>query len=776
MSGASASATNTTALGTGTVANAAGATAIGGNATAGAQASATDAVAIGGQSSVAAGATSGIAVGRGATVGGNYGIAEGDGATANNANDVALGSGSSTSAAVQTSSVTVGGATYAVQGTNPLSTVSVGAVNAERTVTNVAAGRVGATSTDAVNGSELYATNQAIAAAQASGLNFTDATGTNVVHENLGGTLPIIGATASAVSALSSATPTNGTYSSANVQTYANSSTGQLQIQFANNPVFTSVETGNSLLNNNGLTITGGPSLTSSGLNAANTTITNVAPGAVSKTSTDAVNGSQLYEASQQIDQLTNSVANGGVGPVQYSNPSTPTTPNGGTPTQDLTLVGATSAPVALHNVAPGVAPTDAVNMNQLGGVASALGGGAAVNPTTGAITAPSYTVNYADGTAGTVNNVNAALQAINTTGIKYFHANSTAPDSQALGQDSVAIGPNAIANDTDDVALGAGSIASAAVATPGAVINGVTYTYAGGAPIGTVSIGAPGAERTITHVAAGQVNGTSTDAINGSQLNATDQAITALATKVSSLGSTVASNLGGGAAFNDATGAVSAPNYNFSSSTGGSGNNGGGSGASAVNNVGAGLQAASNRWVTGNPATYAAPQATGANSTAVGSGAVSSGSNSVALGNHSSDGGRADVVSVGSVGAERQVTNVAAGTAATDAVNVSQLNVSIGQVNNYVSQQINGLQQDIDSTARNAYSGVAAATALTMIPDVDKDKTLALGVGSGFYHGYAAVAIGGTARVTENIKVRAGVSSSPGNGTAFGAGASMQW
>ncbi|PID66224.1 MAG: hypothetical protein CR975_03890, partial [Gammaproteobacteria bacterium] len=64
----------------------------------------------------------------------------------------------------------------------------------------------------------------------------------------------------------------------------------------------------------------------------------------------------------------------GGAGPVQYSNPDNPTVPNGGKPTNDLTLVGADSTkPVTLHNVAPGRANTDAVNVAQLKGVAGNL-------------------------------------------------------------------------------------------------------------------------------------------------------------------------------------------------------------------------------------------------------------------------------------------------------------------------------------------------------------------------------------------------------------------
>ncbi|TGQ97672.1 cell wall protein, partial [Mesorhizobium sp. M4B.F.Ca.ET.200.01.1.1] len=124
----------------------------------------------------------------------------------------------------------------------------------------------------------------------------------------------------------------------------------------------------------------------------------------------------------------------------------------------------------------------------------------------------------------------------------KYFHANSTLADSTASGTDSVAIGPASVAsgtnslaagngstatgqgavalgqgakaNNASDVALGSGSVSQTAVGTSSTVINGKTYAFAGTAPVGTVSVGAAGAERTITNVAAGQVNAGSTDAI----------------------------------------------------------------------------------------------------------------------------------------------------------------------------------------------------------------------------------------------------------------------
>jgi autotransporter adhesin len=121
------------------------------------------------------------------------------------------------------------------------------------------------------------------------------------------------------------------------------------------------------------------------------------------------------------------------------------------------------------------------------------------------------------------------------------------------------------------------------------------------------------------------------------------------------------------------------------------------------------------------------------------------------------------------------QLHNVAAGTSGSDAVNLDQLNNGLKESNSYTDQRTNQLQNSIDSAARNAYSGIAAATALGMIPDVDMGKTLAVGIGYGQYKGYSASAIGMNARITENIKVKSGVGISS-SGTTFGFGGSYQW
>jgi len=97
---------------------------------------------------------------------------------------------------------------------------------------------------------------------------------------------------------------------------------------------------------------------------------------------------------------------------------------------------------------------------------------------------------------------------------------------------------------------------------------------------------------------------------------------------------------------------------------------------------------------------------AAGQDSVAIGNFATTTGSSSVALGAGSTDGGKNNVVSVGGVGAERQIINVAAGTATTDAVNLGQLNA-------------------VETIARSA--DAKATTALTTANSADAKATTAL-------------------------------------------------
>ncbi len=185
---------------------------------------------------------------------------------------------------------------------------------------------------------------------------------------------------------------------------------------------------------------------------------------------------------------------------------------------------------------------------------------------------------------------------------------------------------------------------------------------------------------------------------------------------------------------------------------------------------------ASSGAFVIGDEATAIGANAVafGQQSTAVGAGAIAAAHDSIALGS-GSVAERDGTVSVGRDGHERQITHVASGTEPADAVNVTQLRAAMSSANAYTNQRIGDLQKSIADTARGAYSGVAAATALTMIPDVDRGNTLSIGIGGAVYKGHQAVALGGTARISENLKVRAGVAMSAG-GNAVGVGMSWQW
>ena len=119
-------------------------------------------------------------------------------------------------------------------------------------------------------------------------------------------------------------------------------------------------------------------------------------------------------------------------------------------------------------------------------------------------------------------------------------------------GDDSVAVGNNNTINSNHvmvfgnnvtvgenlhhSVVLGSNSTVLAPVATISHTIAGTQYNFAGTAPVGTVSIGAEGKERTLTNLAAGRISNTSTDGINGSQLNAVIETLNSLNTELTTL------------------------------------------------------------------------------------------------------------------------------------------------------------------------------------------------------------------------------------------------
>lgn len=168
-------------------------------------------------------------------------------------------------------SVTLNGTTYNFAGSTTSGGVAIGTPTETRSLTNLSAGRLSDNSLDAVNGSQLHATNKALGdlATQVNtnttnigkGLNFKGKDN-QITNVQLGDTLTITG--------------------DANINTTV-----------ANKTV--TVGLNKDLTGLDSATFTGGVVVNNNGINAGNHKITNVAPGTVSATSTDAVNGAQLF-------------------------------------------------------------------------------------------------------------------------------------------------------------------------------------------------------------------------------------------------------------------------------------------------------------------------------------------------------------------------------------------------------------------------------------------------------------------------------------------------
>lgn len=245
--------------------------------------------------------------------------------------------------------------------------------------------------------------------------------------------------------------------------------------------------------------------------------------------------------------------ANASAGGIQYA--------YAGTTPGSVLAVGSIGNERQVQNVAAGrvnAGSSDAINGSQLHAAQAAVGniavstaahfgGCATVNPD-GSISAPTDTISGVD-----YYNVGDALARIQVgvaaAQTHYSSVNSTGGgnygNNGATGANAIAIGKDAVATHGRSVAFGQGTATAAALGTSGTTISGTDYSVAGIAPAGTVSVGTAGAERTITNVAAGCIAADSNDAVNGSQLHATNQAIEAVNGRVTNLEVTVGSITG---------------------------------------------------------------------------------------------------------------------------------------------------------------------------------------------------------------------------------------
>ncbi|MBB3143596.1 autotransporter adhesin, partial [Halomonas organivorans] len=229
-------------------------------------------IAMGSGASTDTGLLDGIAIGTDAYVSVDNGIALGNAASADHADSVALGSDSVTAAAVGTTDITLAGTNYTFAGGTPIGTVSVGDVGNERTITNVAAGRISASSTDAINGSQLFATNQAVEDAAATAGQGWDLTAQGADTTNV--------APGDAVDL---------TNADGNLVITKNATDGaQETVTF---DLSDSVTIGNTTIDNTGIDMGGD-------------TITNLGAGTVGAGSTDGINGSQLFDVADSVNTV----------------------------------------------------------------------------------------------------------------------------------------------------------------------------------------------------------------------------------------------------------------------------------------------------------------------------------------------------------------------------------------------------------------------------------------------------------------------------------------
>ena len=129
-----------------------------------------------------------------------------------------------------------------------------------------------------------------------------------------------------------------------------------------------------------------------------------------------------------------------------------------------------------------------------------------------------------------------------NVAAVKGDNSYSVGNQNQVNANNTFVMGNNVNTSLDNAVVLGNNSTAESSdvVSTPSYTYAGGTVNFAGTAPVSTVSVGATGQERTITHVAAGRVSADSTDAINGSQLYGANQQIDNLYNKINNIGKDV--------------------------------------------------------------------------------------------------------------------------------------------------------------------------------------------------------------------------------------------
>ncbi|EGI6184663.1 autotransporter adhesin SadA [Salmonella enterica subsp. enterica serovar Chingola] len=510
-------------------------------------------------------------------------------------------------------------------------------------ITNLAAGTLAADSTDAVNGSQLFDTNEKV------DQNTADiTTNTNSINQN---TTDIA---------------TNTTNIN-NLSDSITTLTDDALLWDADSGTFSASRSGSA------------------------SKITNLAAGTLAADSTDAVNGSQLYETNQKVDQNTSAIADINTSITNLGTDALSWDDEEGA----FSASHGTSGTNKITNVAAGEIAsdsTDAVNGSQL------------------------YETNmlisqYNESISQLAGDTSETYITENGTGVKYIRTNDNGLEGQdayatgngatavgydavASGAGSLALGQNSSSSIDGSIALGSGSTSNRAITTgiretsvtsDGVVIG---YNTTDRKLLGALSLGTDGESyRQITNVADGSE---AQDAVTVRQLQNAIGAVTTTPTKYYHANSTEEDSL-----------AVGTDSLAM--------------GAKTIVNADAGIGIGLNTLV----------MADAINGIAIGSNARANHANSIAMGNGSQTtrGAQTDYTaynmdtpqnsvgefSVGSEDGQRQITNVAAGSADTDAVNVGQLKVTDAQVsrNTQSITNLNTQVSNLDTRVTNIENGI---------------------------------------------------------------------
>ena len=775
------------------------------------------------------------------------GVALGTGAKATLLNSVALGTASKTDkkgrAYVQRE---IMGVTYTWAGgatTDAGDVVSVGSQGYERQIINVAPGDISATSTDAINGSQLYGVLSALERIRYFSVKSTDGSTDGTKNWNndgaKGANSIAIGPSASTTSAATNgvAIGNQANVTGVNAVALGNGTTASVQdsvalgngaVGAANN--FDATAKNASFKNDSGAATnvsyaasssskTGAVSVGSAGNERQ---IQNVAAGRISATSTDAVNGSQLYTV---MNNVGHNIQQNGTDKSRINNNGTVNYANGNLTTVAVTdgenaskvQINVTQGTLSVDNNGTVSAPTAGVAT--AGDVANAInnaktttkvaaGSNTHVNKTTSgkettytvsadkatvqvsnALNLTSNTTTAADGAVTTDYSIDLAQDTkddiqkgvdakttVDTKGLT-FNGDSGSTNVEKLGSTVTVAGDDNITTEAQDdkvtvklnkdLVVDSVKAGDTTVNNDGVKVGDDVALTQDGVKAGDVKLtkdGLNNAGNKVTNVADGDLNVNSKDAVNGSQLFATNQNVANNAANIAkgiNFGGTTGSN---NYALGDTINVKGDSNIISETVAGG---------AQlkladeiSVKTVNADTFKAGDTVMNNDGVKVGDKVALNKDGLTAGNTVVNNDGVTIAAPTENNPNNQVKLSPVGLNNGGQRITNVAPGKDGTDAANVNQL-IGLGTE----------LQNNINQVGKKAYAGVAGAIAQGSIPQVTSPGATGIGVGSGYYGGQSAMAIGVSAMSDGgNWIVKGNFSANTDGHVGVGVGALYKW